>query len=57
MEDRDVRMVLEPAGFIRGQCSSVELLRLDRVALAAADDSERSQRGRELEVVVSGCAL
>jgi hypothetical protein len=57
VKDSDVRMVLKPAGFIQGECSSVELSRLDRVVLAAADDSECSKCGGELEVVLSQTSL
>jgi hypothetical protein len=49
LEDGDVRVVLKPAGFIQGEGSSVELSGLDSVALAAADDSECSECGGELE--------
>ena len=57
VKDSDVRMVLKPAGFIQGECSSVELSRLDRVVLAAADDSECSKCGGELKVVLSQASL
>ena len=52
-----MRVVLESAGFIQGKRSSVGLSGLDRVALAAADDSEGSECGGELEVVLSEASL
>ena len=55
--DRDVRVVLEPAGLHTGRVPVLKLSRNGRVALAAADDSERSECRGEFEVVMSEGSL